>query len=361
MYWYIKALKKYAVFEGRARRMEFWYFVEVYFIIRIVLRLIDTAVGSYHAASNTGLFDGLFSMAMLMPGIAVTVRRLHDTGRSGWWTLLMLPIGIAFIAIGVDNLTAYGMSESNLVAIVGLVGIIGIVVLFVFMVMDSNSNDNKFGSNPKLDEEADTQFNINLVSANTQFGVGSMYYYGDGVSKDYTKAVRFTQKAAVRGHDKAQFNLGLMYFNGEGVVKDDAEAFKWFQKAAMQGLAEAQTKLGLMYVNGEGVVEDKSEALRWFQKAAMQSHADAQYRLGWMYALGMGVSLDETEAAKWHRKAAMQGHADAQFRLGLMYFNGEGVPQDDAESDKWIGKAAMQGHPGAQFVTTLNQIGPYIF
>ena len=324
MYWYIKALKKYAVFEGRARRKEFWYFVEVYFIIRIVLRLIDAAVGSYHAASDTGLFDGLFVMAMLTPSIAVTVRRLHDTGRSGWWALLMLPIGIAF-TVGVDNLTSGGTSESDLIAIMLMVGMVGIVVLFVFMVMDSNLNDNQFGPNPKLDEDADTQFSISLMSANAEFDVGAMYYYGDGVSKDYTKAVRFTQRAAVRGHVKAQFNLGLMYFNGEGVVKDDAEAFKWFQKAAMQSLAEAQTQLG------------------------------------WMYALGMGVSLDETEAAKWHRKAAMQGHADAQFRLGMMYFNGEGVPQDDAESDKWIGKAAMQGHPGAQFVTTLDQIGPDIF
>ena len=113
MNWYLKVLKKYAVFNGRARRKEYWMFFLYYIIIAIVLGVVEVILGS------PGVIGTLYSLALLIPWIAVTVRRLHDTGRTGWWSLI------------------------------GLVPIIGAIVLLVFTVQDSKSGQNQYGTNPK--------------------------------------------------------------------------------------------------------------------------------------------------------------------------------------------------------------------
>ena len=106
-------LKKYAVFSGRARRKEYWMFLLFHIIIIIALGVIESIVGTN---SVIALF---YMLAILLPGLAVTVRRLHDTGKSGWWLLI------------------------------GLVPLIGIVIL-VFMVQDGQAGDNQYGPNPKV-------------------------------------------------------------------------------------------------------------------------------------------------------------------------------------------------------------------
>ena len=112
MNWYIEVLKKYAVFSGRAHRTEFWMFCLFNFIVSFVLGFIQGLIGIGSALS------GLYTLAILIPSIAVSARRLHDTNRSGWWQLI------------------------------GLIPIIGFIVLIVFYVQDSEA-DNKFGANPK--------------------------------------------------------------------------------------------------------------------------------------------------------------------------------------------------------------------
>ena len=93
MNWYVKVLKQYVDFSGRARRREYWMFVLVNVVILIVLSLIDTLLGtggfratsgggSFYAANSLGLLSGLYTLAVLLPSIAVTVRRLHDTDRT---------------------------------------------------------------------------------------------------------------------------------------------------------------------------------------------------------------------------------------------------------------------------------------
>jgi uncharacterized membrane protein YhaH (DUF805 family) len=119
MDWYIAVIKKYAVFSGRARRKEYWYFVLFNILISIGLSIIDAVLGTGNAETGTGLLSGIYSLAVLIPSLAVLVRRLHDTNRSGWWILI------------------------------GLIPIIGWIVLLVFMVEDSNPGQNQYGANPK--------------------------------------------------------------------------------------------------------------------------------------------------------------------------------------------------------------------
>ncbi|PZS37202.1 MAG: DUF805 domain-containing protein, partial [Pseudonocardiales bacterium] len=83
MEWFLKVLRQYADFVGRARRAEYWMFMLVSLIVSIVLAIVQAVVG-------TGLLDLLYSVAVLVPGLAVGVRRLHDTGRSAWWLLIAL-------------------------------------------------------------------------------------------------------------------------------------------------------------------------------------------------------------------------------------------------------------------------------
>lgn len=86
-------LSKYATFSGRARRSEYWWFVLFYLIVAVVATVIDSAAGLPQTAGS-GPVTMLVTLALLLPSLAVTARRLHDTGRSGWWMLLsLIPFG----------------------------------------------------------------------------------------------------------------------------------------------------------------------------------------------------------------------------------------------------------------------------
>jgi len=88
MNWYIEVLKKYSVFTGRARRSEYWYFVLFNFINSVLMSLIDITLGTYDEATGYGVFGTIYGLAVLIPGIAVTIRRMHDLGKSGWYMLI---------------------------------------------------------------------------------------------------------------------------------------------------------------------------------------------------------------------------------------------------------------------------------
>lgn len=119
MSWFIEAVKKYAVFKERSRRREYWYFVLFFVVISVVLSIVDAVIGTYDSASGVGLLSGIFGLALLVPSIAVAVRRLHDTDRSGWWVLI------------------------------SLVPVIGGIVLLVFTVQDGTPGSNRYGPSPK--------------------------------------------------------------------------------------------------------------------------------------------------------------------------------------------------------------------
>lgn len=119
MNWYFTVLKKYAVFSGRARRKEYWYFVLFNILVSIALVAVDYATGNLNVETGLSPLEAIYSLAVLLPGLGVSVRRLHDTERSGWWLLI------------------------------GLIPVIGAIVLLVFMVQDGTPGDNAYGLDPK--------------------------------------------------------------------------------------------------------------------------------------------------------------------------------------------------------------------
>jgi uncharacterized protein len=86
--------------------------------------------------------------------------------------------------------------------------------------------------------------------------IGDAYYYGHGVSRDYTEAARWYRRAAEHSNAMAQSTLGDIYYYGRGVPQDYVEAGLWWQRAAERGVAVAQLNLGVMYANGDGVPQD---------------------------------------------------------------------------------------------------------
>lgn len=113
MEWYIRVLENYAVFEGRAHRTEYWMFVLINLFIIIGITLLEGAL------RTQGIIGSLYSLAVLIPSIAVSVRRLHDIGRSGWWLLI------------------------------SLLPLLGTLVLLVFHCLDSEPGENDYGPDPK--------------------------------------------------------------------------------------------------------------------------------------------------------------------------------------------------------------------
>ena len=111
MNWYIEVLRKYAVFSGRARRREYWMFYLFNFIFVIIASVLDELIAP---GSETGVITSIYTVAVLTPGIAAGVRRMHDVDRSGWW--LLVPI-----------------------------------VNLIFALTEGTVGDNRFGSDPKTD------------------------------------------------------------------------------------------------------------------------------------------------------------------------------------------------------------------
>lgn len=128
MNYYKAVLKKYAEFNGRARRAEYWYFVLFNIIFAIVAGIIDGIIGSGGSGLwHAGIVSSLYSLALIIPSLAVGVRRLHDVGKSGWMILI------------------------------SLIPIVGIIWLLILYIRDSNPGDNEYGPDPKTPSETPVQ------------------------------------------------------------------------------------------------------------------------------------------------------------------------------------------------------------
>jgi uncharacterized membrane protein YhaH (DUF805 family) len=118
MNWYLDAWKNYVTFTGRSRRTAYWMFVLFNVLAIILANVIDNVLG-LAGDGGYGPLSMIYGLAVFLPGLALAIRRLHDTGRSGWWML------ISFLPL------------------------IGLIVLIVFFVQDSQPGSNQYGPNPK--------------------------------------------------------------------------------------------------------------------------------------------------------------------------------------------------------------------
>ena len=119
-----------------------------------------------------------------------------------------------------------------------------------------------------------------------------------------------TQREANQGNAQAQAFLGSVYYQGEGMRQDYTKAAQWFEKAANQGHAGSQFILGSMYARGEGVPQDYSKSMQWLEKSANQGDANAQYALGVIYNNGLGVRQNTATAKEYFGKACDNGNQD---------------------------------------------------
>ena len=122
MKWYLKVLSQYSDFGGRARRAEYWYFVLFNILFSFVAVMIDNIIGMAIGGMGYGLITIIYSLALFIPSLAVGIRRLHDTGKSGWYILL------------------------------GLIPIVGGIIILVFLLMEGDRGENAYGPDPKLEE-----------------------------------------------------------------------------------------------------------------------------------------------------------------------------------------------------------------
>lgn len=119
MNWYLDVIKKYAVFSGRARRKEYWMFFLFNMLFAFTTGIIDRALGISFDGTWYGPFYTLYALAVLIPSLAVAVRRLHDVNKSGWYLLI------------------------------NLIPIIGWIIVLIKLCTDSTPGENPYGANPK--------------------------------------------------------------------------------------------------------------------------------------------------------------------------------------------------------------------
>lgn len=163
MKWYIKVLSNYANFKGRARRKEYWMFVLFNFLIGIVIGMIDNVLGIENlqlagfkvgttytfggTTYSTGLLRSLYDLFVFLPGLAVLVRRLHDTNKSGKLLLIyLIPIALIFITALIK------VAVLPLMILSVMILIIFSILIFVFTVIGGDEEVNDYGPNPKTDK-----------------------------------------------------------------------------------------------------------------------------------------------------------------------------------------------------------------
>jgi uncharacterized membrane protein YhaH (DUF805 family) len=116
--YYFAAFRKYAVFKGRSTRSEYWYFTLFNILAVGVFGLIDQLMGTFNFDAGYGPLSAIYTLAMILPGLGVSIRRLHDTGRSGWWFMITI------------------------------IPVIGLLVFWYFALLDSDPNPNEYGESP---------------------------------------------------------------------------------------------------------------------------------------------------------------------------------------------------------------------
>ena len=146
---------KYAIFNGRARRSEYWYFVLFGIIVSMITNTADAIIAGASSGAAPAPISGIASLALMLPQLSVNVRRLHDTNRSGWWIggfylylIGAVIVGVALFAVSGER----GFDDIRVVAgmaIFALATFAYMVLLIVFTILPGTHGTNRYGPDPK--------------------------------------------------------------------------------------------------------------------------------------------------------------------------------------------------------------------
>ena len=198
---------------------------------------------------------------------------------------------------------------------------------------------------------------LELGSGNAAYRLGWMYERGFlSEEPDYVKAMEYYEKAAGMGSCFALVELSFLYENGNGVERSYEKAFELCEKAAQEGYPYAMFRIGL-YLEKAVLGEAKpEEAFAWYTKAAMADENEGIFALGRCYKQGIGTEEDWDKALEWFGKGAEKNESRCLTELGLAYENGNGVEENPQKAVEYMTRAAEQDYGYAQF-----KMGDYYF
>ncbi|MDR1144576.1 MAG: aspartyl protease family protein [Verrucomicrobiales bacterium] len=192
--------------------------------------------------------------------------------------------------------------------------------------------------------------------AEAQASVAACYYHGDGVTRDWPKALAWAEKSAAQNNALGERNLAVFYHEGRAIPKDEKKAIELLHRAAEHGDAPAQFDIGKYYLAGTfGFAKDPAAAVRWLKKAAVQQHTDAQMYLGVLHLQGQGVEKDAAQGFTFTLAAACDGNARACNNLAALYAEGTYVKQDWPLAARWVFLAKLNGEENETFMASLRE------
>lgn len=145
--WMVQPLRRYAQFGGRARRSEYWWFSILAVMLTIIAAMVDRAIGSN---PDTGPIGIIIAFGLAIPTLAVTIRRLHDIGRSGWWEGGIMLVSILVLALQTFEM-GFNLPASTPTTVLGIAWVGYAVLMLVWLFTPGTTGSNRFGPDPKAD------------------------------------------------------------------------------------------------------------------------------------------------------------------------------------------------------------------
>lgn len=254
-----------------------------------------------------GLGFFLYVMAYVA-AIMATIKRFHDFGMSGWWTLLLyFPLPL-FMLLALFRFMDWQIAEIVL-SLIWLVAIIWYTVKLMFF--KGTKADNFYGTDPYIDTPPYTGQALMIVGIMFALAVGSAFASVASI-KQFAEELQKTRAAAEEKAKPAltpEQRAALAAEEAKKAEEERKQADKKLLERALAGDAMAQYDIASRYFTGSnGVPLDYAKAGAWLQKSAEQDHAPAQYNLGLLYFEGKGYAVDNARAYFWATRATYRGH-----------------------------------------------------
>ncbi len=352
MKYFLDAFRKWNDFNGRATIKEFWGFFGIHIVLYLSLRFISANLLTSEYYSDIfivfPIIGMIYAIISIIPTISITIRRLHDINKCGWWILLFfIPLVGWFILLifllmssqekgnrwidTKENLYDYSKYSTlvlqNIKFVIFGVGFITSVLLGFYF-------KNYIGHFPSsVDSKWKADIFINRVTSKSDFfDLGKRFTYSwsaflMGIILTIAFYVLYTKVNFKPIKDKIKGEL-------KPYLKDEEKSNKG------KTTNKAEDTINKISDENSEIKKD----INSLEKIANEGDAKTQYDLGECYHRGIGVDISYEKAIKWWRKSAIQNNADAQYSMGLCYYKGEGVDKNTTIVKYWLEKACNNGN-----------------